>query len=73
MRRCAKCGYEISEDEPVYCDSCFTLLFNTLKKAQNKIKNLEQENYRLKNQLEILKLEKTKRRRNFPWQKRKLR
>lgn len=55
--KCFKCHYEIEEDEPVYCDSCFSLLLEALSRMQNEIKNLKEENFRLKAKLDIINLE----------------
>lgn len=52
---CCKCGYEIDPDEPVYCYSCFNLVFKNLINAQKEVKRLKDEVKRLKNELELSK------------------
>jgi len=55
-RECKKCGYEIEEDEPIYCLSCFDLLLGEVSKLKKENERLERERKQLKDKIELLEL-----------------
>jgi uncharacterized membrane protein YvbJ len=56
MPECKKCGYEIEEDEFVYCQSCFELLLGEIDRLKKENKRLEDERRELRNKVELIEL-----------------
>lgn len=53
---CNKCGFEIEEDEPIYCKSCFELLLSEVDRLKKENERLRDEQKELKNKIELMKL-----------------
>ncbi|MEM2385804.1 MAG: hypothetical protein QXO67_02370 [Candidatus Bathyarchaeia archaeon] len=61
--QCKACKYEIEQDEPVYCQTCFETLMAEAHRLQKENETLKNEIRNLKNRLEIERIEKNKWRR----------
>jgi len=53
-RICFQCGYEIDDNEPIFCDSCFDLIYRELLKTKKENESLKQQVNQLKLKVEKL-------------------